>query len=290
MPPEPTPRDNTYVLDTESATEQVRILHQDRMATKCMGGPLNEVEKSRIEQMRSILDLACGPGAWVLDMAYEYPDIQVTGVDISHRMIDYGQALAREQNLQNATFQLMNVMQPLEFPDNSFDLVNARAMFGFLSRTDWPKLVKECSRILKPGGILRLTEIEYGITNGSATERLTSLFLKALLATGRSFSPDGRTLGITPMLGYFMREAGFEHIRKVPYLLDGSFGSENHGAQVQNVSLATRGLQPFLVKLDLITDEDFEQTYQQSLGEMQADNFCSLWHILTVLGQKPAQV
>ena len=285
---EPRPGENTYVLDTESATEQVRILHQDRMATKCMGGPLNELEKSRIEQMQSILDLACGPGAWVLDIAYEYPDTLVTGVDISRSMIGYGEALAREQNLHNAAFQVMNVMEPLEFPDNSFDLVNARAMFGFLSRADWPKLVKECMRILKPGGILRLTEIEYGISNGPATEKLSSLFLKALSATGRSFSPDGRALGITPMLAYFLREAGFEQIRKVPHLIDASFGSEDHGAQFQNVALATKGLQPFLTKLSLITNEDFEQTYQQSLDEMQAEDFCSLWYFLTVWGQKPA--
>ena len=282
------PRDNTYVLDTESATEQVRILHQDRMITKCMGGPLRELEPSAIEQMYSILDMACGPGAWVLDMAYEYPRVEVTGIDISRRMIEYAQALAREQNVHNAAFHVMNVLEPLQFSDNSFDLVNARAMFGFMSRADWPGLVKECLRILKPGGILRLTEIEFGITNSPATEKLTSLFLKALSMTGRSFSPDGRHLGITPMLRSFMRETGFEYMRSVPHLLDASFSSENHGAQAQNNALANRGLQPFLVNLHMINNEDFEETYQQSLNEMQAEDFCSLWYFLTVLGRKPA--
>jgi ubiquinone/menaquinone biosynthesis C-methylase UbiE len=286
MPAEPL-RDNTYVLDTESATEQVRILHQDRMITKCMGGPLRELEPTTIERMHSILDLACGPGAWVLDMAYEYPRVEVTGVDISRRMIEYAQALAREQHVHNTAFHVTSVLEPLEFSDNSFDLVNARAMFGFMSRADWPKLVKECMRILKPGGILRLTEIEFGITNSRATEKLTGLFLKALAVTGRSFSPDGRHLGITPMLRSFMHEAGFEHMRSVPYLLDASFGSEYHGAQVQNNAQANRGLKPFLVNLHMINDEDFEESYQQSLIEMQAEDFCSLWYFLTVLGRKP---
>jgi ubiquinone/menaquinone biosynthesis C-methylase UbiE len=287
MPFEPPPRENTYVLDPESATEQVRILHQDRMVTKCMGGPLNELEPSTISQMQSILDLACGPGAWVLDMAYEYPQIQVTGIDISRRMIEYGQESARSQNVGNATFHSMSVLEPFGFEDNSFDLVNARAMFGFMSRGDWPKLVKESMRVLKPGGILRLTEIEFGISNSPALEKLNGFFLKALQVTGRSFSPDGRNLGITPMLSYFLREAGFEHIRKVPHLLDASFGSEDHGAQVQNIALANKGLQPFLVKMGMMTDEALEQTYQQSLDEMQVEDFCSLWYFLTVWGQKP---
>src|ERR1700730_5816312 len=143
MPAEPM-REDTYVLDPESATEQVRILHQDRMVTKCMGGPLRELEPSAIAQMHNILDLACGPGAWVLDMAYEYANIQVTGVDISRRMIEYGQALAREQHVPNAAFHIMNFQHPIEFSDNEFDLVNARFMFGFMSPADWPVLVKEC--------------------------------------------------------------------------------------------------------------------------------------------------
>lgn len=287
MPAEP-PRDNKYVLDPESATEQVRILHQDRMVTRCMGGPLNELEPTVIERMERILDLACGPGAWVLDIAYEYPRVEVTGVDISRRMVEYGQALAREQHLHNAAFQLMNILEPLAFPDNSFDLVNARALFGFMSRNDWPELLKECMRILKPGGMLRLTEIEFGISNGPATEKLTGLFLKALSMTGRSFSPDGRHLGITPMLRSLMREAGFEHMRSVPHVLDASFGSEDHGPQAQNHALANRGLQPFLTRLDMINDEDFEEMYQQSVNEMHSEDFSSLWYILTVLGRKPA--
>jgi ubiquinone/menaquinone biosynthesis C-methylase UbiE len=287
MSAEPT-RENTYVLDTESATEQVRILRQDRMATKSMGGPLSELAPSVIEQMHSILDLACGPGAWVLNIAYEYPRLEVVGVDISRRMIEYARALAREEHMHNASFQLMNVLEPLQFPDNSFDLVNARAMFGFMSRADWPKLVKECMRILKPGGFLRLTELEYPITSGTATEKMSSLFLKALHVTGRSFSPDGRNLGITPMLGFFMRQTGFEQIRSVPHLLDGSFGSEYYDAQAQNLAIVTLGLQPFLVKSGVTTNEEFEETYQQMLNEVHSEDFCSILYLLTVLGRKPA--
>ena len=46
-------------------------------------------------------------------------------------------------------------------------------------------------------------------------------------------------------------------------------------------------LQPFLVNKGLITDEEFEPLYQQSLAEMQLEDFCSLWYFLTVWGQKP---
>ena len=42
----------------------------------------------------------------------------------------------------------------LDFPDASFDLVNARLVNAFLSRQDWPRLIQEGFRLLRPGGIL----------------------------------------------------------------------------------------------------------------------------------------
>ena len=138
MPDEPS-RENSYVLDTESATEQVRILHQDRMITKCMGGPLRELEPTIIEQMRSILDLACGPGGWALGVARTHPEMEVVGVDISQKMVRYANAQADVLTLDNVTFQVMEILGPLMFPDEAFDVVNARLIASFMPAVAWPK-------------------------------------------------------------------------------------------------------------------------------------------------------
>jgi ubiquinone/menaquinone biosynthesis C-methylase UbiE len=287
MSHESPPRENQYVLDPESGAEMARIMHQDHMVTRCMGGLFPEQERATISAMRSILDIACGPGAWVMEVAFEYPKIEVVGIDISHKMTEYARAQAFSQGLDNATFREMNVLELLDFPDNRFDLVNARALFGFMSKQNWPKLLKECLRITRPGGMIRLTEIEYGISNSPATEQLSGLFMKALQLAGRSFSPDGRHLGLTPMLGYLLREAGFESIQKKPYLLDASSGSEMHESQYQNLMVVHKLLQPFLVNMGMITNEDFEPLYQQSLAEMMQDTYCSHWYFLTAWAQKP---
>jgi ubiquinone/menaquinone biosynthesis C-methylase UbiE len=285
----PPQRKDQYVLDPESGTEMARLMLQDHMTNKCMGGLFPEQERATISAMHTILDVACGPGAWVLEVAFEYPKIQVVGIDISHKMIEYARAQAFSQGLDNASFHEMNALEPLDFPDNHFDLVNARALFAFMSRQDWPKLLKECLRITRPGGIIRLTEIEYGFSNSPATEQLSGLFTKALQLAGRSFSPDGRHLGLTPMLGYLLREAGFENIRKMPHLLDASSGSEMYESQYQNLMVVHKLLQPFLVNMGMITNEDFEPLYQQSLAEMMLDTYCSHWYLLTAWGQKPLE-
>ncbi len=44
--------------------------------------------------------------------------------------------------------------------------------------------------------------------------------------------------------------------------------------------------QPFLLKTGAITQEEVDQLYQQALDEMQSEQFCALWYLLTVWGEK----
>src|SRR5690348_2053759 len=129
-----------------------------------MGGPLPEIAQEELANLHDVLDIACGPGGWALELANAYRSLCVTGVDISEIMVRYANGLAETSGLTNAHFKRMNAQsQPFAFPDQSFDLINARLIIGFMQTTFWPYFLKECQRILRPGGILRLTECEGGI-------------------------------------------------------------------------------------------------------------------------------
>jgi len=105
------PDENTYVIDTENAAELARLLHQDRITTKSMGGLLSEQPDLSI--IHDILDIACGPGGWALEVADTYRHMEVVGIDISESMIEYARALARAQKLENIEFLVMNALKPL---------------------------------------------------------------------------------------------------------------------------------------------------------------------------------
>lgn len=109
---------STYLFDAESAVELVRLLNQDRFITRAMGGAC--AGWPELPEDAEILDLACGPGGWVLDVAYELPNAEVCGVDISSAMIDYANARARSQGITNASFGTMDITHPLDFADASF--------------------------------------------------------------------------------------------------------------------------------------------------------------------------
>ncbi|WP_376794163.1 class I SAM-dependent methyltransferase [Thermogemmatispora sp.] len=276
---------STYFIDADEAAELARLMQQDRLVTEAMGGLLPELETLPAEAQ--VLDLACGPGGWALELAFYYPQVEVIGVDLSPSVIEYANAQAQARHLANAHFTVMNILQPLAFADATFDLINARFLAGFMRPQDWPTLLAECRRLLKPGGVLRLTESEWGLTTSPATERYYALCSAALKRAGQSFSPDGRHLGITPVLAPLLRRAGFEDVRLRGGVLEWSSGTPQHYGTFKNIFVMFDLLKPFLVKTGVISREEVEPLYQQAVAEMQADDFWAVWFWLTAWGRQP---
>ncbi len=277
--------ESTYFIDSQSASEMARLMDFDRYLTRAMGGPM--AERSDYTHINRILDVACGPGSWVLDVAIEHPEIEVFGIDINRFAIGYAQAQAKAQDLSNVTFRTMNAVEPLDFPDEYFDLVNARSIVAFMPPARWPEFVQDCKRILRHDGTLRLTEGEWSFTNKPAMARLNELLMKALYMAGMSFSPDGRYSGVVPVLAHFLRRAGFQNIEQKAYVVDFSAGTEANLIVYNDAKVFYQLIQPFITKMRLATQEEVEQLYQRGLTEMLMDDFCGMHFLLTALGTKP---
>jgi SAM-dependent methyltransferase len=279
---------NAYVIDAENGAELGRLMRLDEILTGCMGGLFPE--HPDLDHVRNTLDVACGPGAWANEMAYQYQDMQVTGIDISAIMVRYAQEMARGQRLDNAPFQVMDATNPLDFPDDHFDLVNARLISGFMHKDDWTSTIGELVRILRPGGILRLTETnDWGLSTSSAHERLTHLFARAFYATGRSFSTyaDTHHGGTTLMLEPFCRQAGLEEIQRKAHVLDFSVDTPAHFSTYENLKVAFKLLQPFMIRASVASQEELDVLYDQFLAQMLSDDFRAQWYLLSVWGRKP---
>ena len=147
-PVDPPKSVNVYFNDPESGAEMARLLDQDRLITKGMGGLFSE-RSNDFSGIHLVLDAACGPGGWAMEIAFKHPDIEVVGFDVSQAMIDYANAKARVQHLENARFRVMNLLNTLDFSDNTFDLSNVRFV-NFLPATAWPQFVQELTRITRP--------------------------------------------------------------------------------------------------------------------------------------------
>jgi ubiquinone/menaquinone biosynthesis C-methylase UbiE len=282
------PDENRYVIDQESSVEMARLMELDILTTKCMGSLFpSDIDLSNIHD---VLDVACGPGGWVSEVAFAHPDKQVVGADISHAMLGYARAYAEVQGLKNTTFYYRSATEPLDFPDNAFDFVNSRFMVGFMWKEAWANYVQECARIIRPGGIIRLTESDCmsGLSAGNsiALSWFNRIMVRAFYRTGRSFceDEDGYQVGVTPMLPKFLREAGFQDVREQPHLLNFSADTETRERMFKNLQIGLKLVQPFLIKAGVTTEEEVEGYYQQMITDFMSEDFHAAWYFTSVYG------
>jgi ubiquinone/menaquinone biosynthesis C-methylase UbiE len=92
-----------------------------------------------------ILDVGSGDGAlkYFLD---DYPNIEWQGVDFQERRI------RQCENLGYKMIQLDIDKNPLPFPENNFDVVNASHVIEHLEHMT--KALQELERVTKPGGLI----------------------------------------------------------------------------------------------------------------------------------------
>ena len=102
----------------------------------------------------SVLDVGCGGGQAAIHLKEQYPDLQLTGVDLSADQIARARQRAKRKGY-TLQFKVADA-QTLPFPDASFDVV-----FSFGSAKHWPNPLKgigECWRVLKPEGELLVAD------------------------------------------------------------------------------------------------------------------------------------
>ncbi len=132
-----------------------------------------------VQQPGRILDVACGTGRWAKDTKERFPNASVTGIDITVPIDIQEQHVPTEY-----TFIQGNVLEPLPFPDASFDYVHMRAMFSALPVTKWPEVVRELVRVTAPGGWVELVEGGLPRNGGPALAQGGAWFNQLLSARG----------------------------------------------------------------------------------------------------------
>ncbi|WWC64242.1 uncharacterized protein I303_106851 [Kwoniella dejecticola CBS 10117] len=151
-----------------------------------------------------ILDLGCGTGTWCVEIAREFPEAEVIGIDLVPIQPD---------NLpDNCSFTIDDITKGLPYPDGTFDLVTGRLLV--MGLRDYPSLLTDVARVIKPGGMYVATEPDINlILHDGGPER----DMKGWKAWERGLQTAMKTRGTDPHLApklhrYFNESGVFEHV------------------------------------------------------------------------------
>ncbi len=99
-----------------------------------------------------ILDMGCAVGHSTLPYVSGFEDAEVHAIDVAAPMLRYAHARASSMGLP-VHFSQQNA-ETIDFEDNSFDLVVSHILLHETSSAAIKNIIRECHRVLKPGGMM----------------------------------------------------------------------------------------------------------------------------------------
>jgi sarcosine/dimethylglycine N-methyltransferase len=103
-----------------------------------------------------VLDLGCGYGSTARYLAANY-GCRVTGLTISNEELKLARERAQEAGLDHLLTFEYGDFHNVEYSDESFDIVWSQE--AFLHGADKERILRECHRVLKPGGTFIFSDI-----------------------------------------------------------------------------------------------------------------------------------
>ncbi|CAG8536881.1 10678_t:CDS:2 [Ambispora leptoticha] len=146
--------------------EAYRLSRYHDAIKEIWGGLFNSPVEEKLSNGARVIDIGCGSGIWILDMAQRYPKSKFVGIDISP-------ILPTENLPPNVKFIQYNVLDGIPCEDSSFDLVHQKFLVGAYTESQWEeKVIPEIIRLARPDGWIELLEGDIIISNGSVTQRV----------------------------------------------------------------------------------------------------------------------
>lgn len=116
---------------------------------------------ANINNGETVLEVAIGTGLTFLEILKANPDGNNFGLDITDAMLKKAKSRIEKLDFKNYTISLGDAYD-LEFPENHFDLLINNYMFDLLPEDDFPSILNEFKRVLKPNGRLVLVNMTKG--------------------------------------------------------------------------------------------------------------------------------
>ncbi|KAJ7747808.1 hypothetical protein B0H16DRAFT_1554658 [Mycena metata] len=102
---------------------------------------------------KACLDLGCGCGLWVMELAREFPECLAVGVDLV--------PMQSSSMPDNCMSEVDDINLGLEHFYGNFNVVHARMIAAGIK--DFVHFIDECSHVLRPDGLLNIVEFDFHV-------------------------------------------------------------------------------------------------------------------------------
>ncbi|KAI8058024.1 S-adenosyl-L-methionine-dependent methyltransferase [Syncephalis plumigaleata] len=254
-----------------------------------------------VENPSAALDVGCGTGIWMMEMATQFPDCEFTGID---------QVSAQPDDVlpPNCRFVPCDQLAGyLPFTDSCFDYVHQRMLVGSVPTDKWGSVCDDIYRVTRPRGWFEIVDTdglihgrcayrpddidmnglglcvdscseetdagEYAATLGPAAERINRWLLAAM--ERRDVHPE-EVFELEPLL----HDSGFSQIESRRMLIPmGAWGKQAGQMCLESLRGLVYGLKQFLIDEE-ITDE---LTFKETLNDWQLEADRGRYHIEVVI-------
>lgn len=225
--------------------------------------PIEEV----LREGAKVLDVGCGSGTWMFEVATEFPESVFIGIDITPFI-----PMIRPPNVK---FEHANFLNKLAFDDETFDFVHVRGICMGLTRQHWEPLINELVRVTKIGGYIELGERDtQWIGEGLIGAQMRSHAVKEILERRDiDLIPTpliSRTLNAHLCLDEIFHEARQEKL--------GIWGGKAGELQLQRLIWLITNVKTELLDAMSMESEEFDQILNALMNEFQGRKAYEMSH------------
>lgn len=130
-------------------------LTEARARSRCL-------ELAAIRDGEDVLEVAVGTGLAFIEILEANPSGRNEGIDLTGAMLIRAERRAARTGLKSYRLRIGDAYD-LDFPSDSFDVLVNNYMFDLLPERDFPVILEEFKRVLRPGGRLALVNMTRGI-------------------------------------------------------------------------------------------------------------------------------
>ncbi|OCH88758.1 S-adenosyl-L-methionine-dependent methyltransferase [Obba rivulosa] len=135
-----------------------RLDKQHIMFMEVMGRyppPMEEILADSPDEHKSVVDLGCGSGSWIMDVARDFPHCSAVAVDLVPMQV---------RNMPpNCRSEVDDINLGLQHFYGVYNVAHARLVCSGVR--DYKGFIDHIARVLRPGGLIELTEFDFAAYN-----------------------------------------------------------------------------------------------------------------------------